>query len=73
MAKKKNTGIVTEDQTTETIKNNEQETKQDETKKEDTKPVKDKKVKEPKAEPVKKTNVKKGPNGKYVSEDFMNF
>lgn len=73
MAKKKNTEVVTEDQTIETIENNEPETKQDEVKKEDTKPVENKKVQEQKVELVKKTNLKKGPNGKYASEDFINF
>ena len=73
MAKKKNTEVVTEDQTIEIIENNEPDTKQDEVKKEDIKPVEKKKVKEQKAEPIKKTNIKKGPNGKYASEDFINF
>lgn len=73
MAKKKNTEVVTEDQTTETIKNNKTETKQDEVKKEDTKPVEKEKVKEQSKVTTERTEVVRGPSGEYAKEDFINF
>ena len=73
MAKKKNTEVVTEDQTTKTIENNKIETKQDEVKKEDTKPVEKKKVKEQAKTTIERTEVVRGPSGEYAKEDFINF
>lgn len=73
MAKKKNTKVIIEDQTTETIENNKTETKQDEVKKEDTKPVEKKKIKEQVKTTIERTEVVRGPSGEYAKEDFINF
>ena len=73
MAKKKNTKVITEDQTAETIKNNKTETKQDEVKKEDIKPTKKQTVKEQSKTTTEKTEVVRGPSGEYAKEDFINF